>query len=64
MTLKAPFPYFGGKRAVAAAVWQRFGNVQTYVEPFCGSATKPAQLAMDVYRSKLRSQLSTLCEER
>ena len=37
MKLKAPFPYFGGKSAVAAEVWRRFGNVKNYVEPFFGS---------------------------
>jgi len=36
-TLKAPFPYFGGKSRIAAAVWERFGTVQNYVEPFFGS---------------------------
>lgn len=37
--LQAPFPYFfGGKSAVAAEVWQRFGLPDTYVEPFCGTA--------------------------
>lgn len=36
-TLKAPFPYFGGKRRVAEEVWARFGNVRSYVEPFFGS---------------------------
>lgn len=35
--LQAPFPYFGGKRKVAASVWQRFGDPQNYVEPFAGS---------------------------
>jgi DNA adenine methylase len=35
--LKAPFPWFGGKSAVANLVWERFGNVQNYVEPFFGS---------------------------
>ena len=25
--LVAPFPYFGGKRRVAAEVWRRFGDV-------------------------------------
>lgn len=35
--IKAPFPWFGGKSRVAAAVWQRFGNVPNYVEPFAGS---------------------------
>ena len=36
--LLAPFPYFGGKRAVAAEVWQRLGEPAQYIEPFCGSA--------------------------
>ncbi len=35
--LRAPFPYFGGKSRVAHLVWQRFGNVDNYVEPFAGS---------------------------
>jgi hypothetical protein len=37
MTLDAPFPWFGGKRKVAADVWARFGAVDNYVEPFFGS---------------------------
>ena len=37
MSLRAPFPWFGGKRRVAPLVWQRFGNVANYVEPFAGS---------------------------
>lgn len=35
--LKAPFPYFGGKSRVAHLVWERFGDVPNYVEPFFGS---------------------------
>lgn len=35
--MSAPFPWFGGKRKVAAEVWRRFGAVQNYVEPFFGS---------------------------
>lgn len=35
--LKAPFPYFGGKSKVAPLVWDRFGNVPNYIEPFFGS---------------------------
>jgi len=34
----APFPYFGGKRTIAAAVWDRLGDVASYIEPFAGSA--------------------------
>ncbi len=35
--ISAPFPWFGGKRKVAAEVWTRFGAVDNYVEPFFGS---------------------------
>jgi len=37
IALKAPFPWFGGKSRVAAQVWERFGDVPNYVEPFAGS---------------------------
>jgi hypothetical protein len=47
--LVAPFPYFGGKRRVAAEVWRRFGTVRSYVEPFFGSGAvllgRPAPFA-------------------
>ena len=36
--MNSPFPYFGGKRTVAAAVWARLGSPAQYIEPFCGSA--------------------------
>jgi len=35
--LQAPFPYFGGKSAVAAEVWDALGDVKHYIEPFFGS---------------------------
>ena len=35
--LKAPFPWFGGKRRVSKTVWGAVGNVDNYVEPFAGS---------------------------
>ena len=50
MSMAAPFPYFGGKRTIAAEVWMRFGAPKQYIEPFCGSAAillsarKPAPL--------------------
>ena len=34
---RAPFPWFGGKSRVADVVWERFGDVRNYVEPFFGS---------------------------
>ena len=37
LKLKAPFPWFGGKSRVAPIVWERFGDVTNYVEPFAGS---------------------------
>ena len=36
-SIKAPFPYFGGKSRVADVIWERFGDVSNYVEPFAGS---------------------------
>jgi DNA adenine methylase len=35
--MKAPFIWFGGKRRVAHLVWEAFGDVDNYVEPFAGS---------------------------
>jgi hypothetical protein len=35
--VRAPFPWFGGKSRVAHLVWQAFGDVANYVEPFAGS---------------------------
>ncbi len=37
VNLQAPFPWFGGKRRAAHLIWQRFGHVANYVEPFAGS---------------------------
>ena len=36
-TLKAPFPYFGGKAKIASKVWAALGNPKHYIEPFFGS---------------------------
>ena len=38
MTLRAPFPYFGGKRRAAPIIWKALGDPGGYVEPFAGSA--------------------------
>ena len=37
MQAQAPFPWFGGKSSVGPEVWERFGAVDNYVEPFAGS---------------------------
>jgi DNA adenine methylase len=50
--LLSPFPYFGGKRMVAADVWLRLGSPTQYIEPFCGSAAVllacPSPAALEV----------------
>jgi hypothetical protein len=50
--LKAPFPYFGGKRTIAGMVWARLGEPKQYIEPFCGSAAMllaaPAPASLEV----------------
>ena len=35
--LKAPFPWFGGKSKIAPLVWEHFGDVKHYIEPFFGT---------------------------
>lgn len=36
--IRAPFPWYGGKRRIAPDVWKRFGDdLGVYVEPFAGS---------------------------
>jgi DNA adenine methylase len=34
---KPPFPWFGGKSAVADAIWARLGDVDFFIDPFFGS---------------------------
>ena len=36
-SIKAPFPFFGGKSRAASLIWERLGKVDNYVEPFAGS---------------------------
>lgn len=35
--LRSPYPWFGGKSKVVKVVWDAFGDVRNYVEPFFGS---------------------------
>jgi DNA adenine methylase len=37
LTLKSPYPWFGGKSRVAKVIWSGLGQVSNYVEPFAGS---------------------------
>jgi len=52
VSYQAPFPWFGGKRRVAPEVWERFGDVPNYVEPFFGSGAvllgRPAKHAAKI----------------
>jgi hypothetical protein len=53
-TIKAPFQYPGGKSKVASIVWERFGDVSNYIEPFMGSLAvmlrRPASHFVNGYR--------------
>ena len=55
-TLKAPFPWFGGKSKVAELVWSRFGCTGNYVEPFAGSLAvllgRPHEAATETVNDK------------
>lgn len=37
--LRPPFPWFGGKARVTHLVWERFGEIRNYVEPFFGGGS-------------------------
>ena len=37
MSTVMPFPYFGKKTNAAPQVWELLGDVQRYIEPFCGA---------------------------
>lgn len=39
MTLRAPFPAFGGKSRVASQIWDRLGDVRVFIDPFCFSCS-------------------------
>lgn len=39
MRLRPPAPYYGSKAKVAHHIWEAFGDVANYVEPFCGLAS-------------------------
>ena len=36
-TMRSPYPWFGAKNKIAHIVWQMFGNVPVYIEPFAGT---------------------------
>jgi len=39
MMVKCLFPYYGNKRTVADRIWQYFGDLKVYCEPFAGTAS-------------------------
>lgn len=38
MKIPQAFSYFGGKNRIAYEIWERFGKINIYIEPFAGSA--------------------------
>lgn len=56
--LKAPFPYFGGKSAIAPYVWNALGQPKHYLEPFFGSGA--VLLLRPQYDS--RAHTETVCD--
>lgn len=37
--IKLPYPYMGGKSTVMPVIWQRFGNVPNFIDPFFGGGS-------------------------
>ena len=35
--IRPPYPWFGSKRRIAAVIWQAFGAVDNFIDPFLGS---------------------------
>ena len=58
VSLKAPFPYFGGKGTVASVVWAALGQPKHYLEPFFGSGA--VLLARPRYRPGVH--VETVCD--
>jgi len=56
--MKAPFPYFGGKRTVAANVWRALGQPKRYIEPFFGSGA----VLLNRPGGDPRDHIETICD--
>ena len=37
LDLRPPYPWFGSKRRIASVIWQGFGAVDNFIDPFMGS---------------------------
>ena len=48
--MKAAYPWFGGKSRIASTVWEYFGDVTNYVEPFFGGGAVLLQRPSDHVR--------------
>lgn len=57
-SLRAPFPYAGGKSSIADVVWSALGDVKHYIEPFFGSGA--VLLARPRYDASRHSE--TVCD--
>ena len=57
MSIKSPYPYFGGKSRVAKDIWDKLGRINYYIEPFFGSGAvllgspyiPPNEIVNDIY---------------
>jgi hypothetical protein len=58
----APFPWFGGKSRAADLVWERFGDVPNYVEPFAGIAGRAARASDAAARGNRQRRGLLPCE--
>ena len=56
--MKAPFPYYGGKRLLASCIWDRLGHVDVYAEPFAGSLA--VLLASEPHKMEIVCDLSLI----
>jgi len=56
--LRAPFPYFGSKSAIASKVWEALGQPAHYLEPFFGSGA--VLLARPAYDAS--KHVETVCD--
>ncbi len=56
--IAVPYPYFGGKSRIAEQVWQRFGSVENYVDPFFGGGAMLLAVPRDAARTETVNDLN------
>ncbi len=60
--LRSRKAWFGGKSRVAHLVWERFGNVRTYVEPFFGSGAVLLRRQLELPTWSPGDSIETVCD--